>query len=102
MFNVVSTLAPSFFIGSSLFLQVSRTVIKAWMGLKFSKIGPGSTELAALERLKKFSVVLQWEKCCEHSGAFIFEWIFTFLAGNNNNHKSLNEFEFLPDPITNY
>ena len=26
--------------------------MKAWMGLKFRKIGPGSTELAALERLK--------------------------------------------------
>ena len=29
------------------------TAIKAWMGLKFGKIGPGSAELATLERLKK-------------------------------------------------
>ena len=34
-------------------------------------------------------------------GAFI-EWIFIILAGNKDNHKSLNEFEFLPNPITNY
>ena len=31
--NVVTTLAPSFLIGSSSFLQVTRTTIKAWMSL---------------------------------------------------------------------
>ena len=35
MDNVLTTLAPSFLIGSSLFLQVTRSTIKAWMGLKF-------------------------------------------------------------------
>ena len=49
----MSTLAPPFFIGSSLFLQVTMTAIKAWMGSKFCKIGPGSAELASLELLKK-------------------------------------------------
>ena len=29
------------------------TVIKAWMGSKFGKIGPGSAEIATLECLKK-------------------------------------------------
>ena len=53
MYNVVSTLAPSFLIGSYSFLPVTRTAIKAWMGSKFGKIQPGSTELAALELLKK-------------------------------------------------
>ena len=72
------------------------------MGSKFGKIGPGSTELAALECLKKISIDLYWEKCCEHSGAYIFERIFIILAGNKDNRKSLNEFEFMPDPITNY
>ena len=48
MYNGVSTLAPSFLIGSSLCLQVTRTAIKAWMGSKFGKIGTGSAELAAL------------------------------------------------------
>ena len=33
MNNVVTTLAPSFLIGSSSFLQVTRTTIKAWMSL---------------------------------------------------------------------
>ena len=54
----MSTLALSFFIGSSLFLQIRITTIKAWMGLKLRKIGPGSAELATLKRLKKISIYL--------------------------------------------
>ena len=53
MYNVVSTLAPSFLIGSSLFLQVTRTIIKAWTSSKFDQIRPWTAELAALERLEK-------------------------------------------------
>ena len=49
----MTTLAPSFLIGSSLFLQVTKTVIISWMGLKFDKIRPGTYELAAHERLEK-------------------------------------------------
>ena len=45
----MSTLAPSFLIGYSSFLQVMRKTIKSWMGLKFGKIKPGTVELAALE-----------------------------------------------------
>ena len=51
--NLVTALAPSFLIGSSLFLQVTRTTITSWMGSKFSKIQPGINELAALESLEK-------------------------------------------------
>ena len=51
--NLVTTLAPSFLICSSLFLQVTRTTIKSRMGSKFGKIRPGTYELAALERLEK-------------------------------------------------
>ena len=51
--SVVTTLAPSFLIGSSLFLQVKRSTIKAWMGSKFGQIRPWTFGLAALERLKK-------------------------------------------------
>ena len=80
---VVTTLGPSFLIGSSAFLQatrapikswlglkfgqiglwtyevtssffhVPRTTIKAWMSLKFCRIGTGTYELAALEHLEK-------------------------------------------------
>ena len=46
--NLVTTLAPSFLIVFSLFLQVKRTTIRSWIGLKFGKIQPGTYELAAL------------------------------------------------------
>ena len=46
------TLAPLILIGSILFLQVTRTAMKAQMGSKFCKIRPGSVELAALECLE--------------------------------------------------
>ena len=36
--NLVTTLAPSFLIGSSLLLQVTRTTIKSWMGSKLGRI----------------------------------------------------------------
>ena len=53
MNNVVTTLAPSFFIGSSSFLQATSKPIISQMSLKFSQIRPGTYELPALERLKK-------------------------------------------------
>ena len=56
--KLVSTLAPSFLIGSSSFLQVTRTTIKAWMSSNFGRIPPQTSELAALERLKKRHIIL--------------------------------------------
>ena len=53
MNNVVTTLAPSILIGSSSFLQATRTPIKSRMGSKFGRIRLGTYELHALERLKK-------------------------------------------------
>ena len=49
----MTTLAPSFLIGSSLILHVTRATIKSWMGSKFGKTRPGTAELAVLERLEK-------------------------------------------------
>ena len=48
MYNVVNTLAPSFLIGSSLFLQVRRTTILSRTSSNFSQIRPRTAELAAL------------------------------------------------------
>ena len=56
--NVVATLAPLFFIGSSSFLQVTRTTIISRMGSNFSQIRPLTVELAALECLKNQYFVL--------------------------------------------
>ena len=48
----MTSLVPSLFNGSSSFLQVIRSTIKAWMGLSFGKILSLTSELAALEPLK--------------------------------------------------
>ena len=53
IYNVVTTLAPTFLIGSSSFLQVTRTNIKSRIISKFGQIRPWTVELAALERLEK-------------------------------------------------
>ena len=52
-YNVVNTLAPLFLIGSSSYLQVTRTFITSRTSSKFGQIGPRTAELAALERLEK-------------------------------------------------
>ena len=72
--NVVATLAPLFFIGSSSFLQVTRTTIISRMGSNFSQIRPLTVELhvAALECLKNH--------CCGHSSTFNFDTIFFILG----------------------
>ena len=51
----MTTQAPSFLI-CSFFLQVTSITIKSQMGLNFRKIGPGTYELAALERLEKIPI----------------------------------------------
>ena len=51
LYNVVSTLGPLFLIGSSSYLQVTRTSITSRTSSKFGQIGPRTAELAALERL---------------------------------------------------
>ena len=52
--NDVSTFSRLFLIRSFLYLQVTRTCIKSWMSSNFGQIGPLTTKLAALERLKNF------------------------------------------------
>ena len=47
----MTPLVPSLSNRSFLFLQVTRSTIKAWMGLNFGKIPSLTSELAALERL---------------------------------------------------
>ena len=47
------TLAPSFLIGSSSYLQVTKTSITSKTSSKFDLIGSRTVELAALERLEK-------------------------------------------------
>ena len=50
--NVVTTLVLSILIGSSLFLQIIRTIIKAWMRLNFIKVSSPIMKIAPLEHHK--------------------------------------------------
>ena len=84
----MTTLVLSILNGSSAFLQIRRTTIKARMSLNFVKIPSPIIELAPLEYLKIDGY------CCDHSSAFNFDWIFFILLGNKDNHKGLDEFEF--------
>ena len=52
MNNVVTTLAHSFLIGYSSFLQAASKAIISQMGSKFSRIQPGAYELPALGGLE--------------------------------------------------
>ena len=93
----MSTLAPSFLIGSSSYLQVTRTSITSRTNSKFCQIGPRTAELAALERLEKSR-----GKQCHHIFSAIFDRILFIFAGNEDMYKSLNEFEIRPDATTGF
>ena len=91
MYNLVCTLAPSFLIESSLFLQVKRITIISRMTSNFGPILSGTAELAVLERLKK-SRRLIIGKILLALYSLHFYWIFFVFAGNEDNHKSLDTF----------
>ena len=78
----MTTLAPSFLIVSSSYLQVTRTSTTSRTSSKFGQIRPRTAELAALERLEK------------SPKTFIFDLINLILAGKEDMHESLDEFEF--------
>ena len=58
-------------------------------------------ELAALELLKHFHR-LTMGKCCVHASSFIFYQVIIKVAGNQERHKSLDEFDFGLDQATNF
>ena len=78
------------------------TCMRAWMSSKFGRIRPRTTELAALERMKKNPIDLKLGKRCHHIFSTIFDWILFIFAGNEDMYKSLNEFEIWPDATTGF
>ena len=87
MYNVVSTIAPSFLIRSSSYLQVMRTSITSRTRSKFCQIGPRTAELAALETYNGRNLV-------NTLAPSIFDSINLILAGKEDMHESLDEIEF--------
>ena len=100
----VSTFSRLFLIRSFLYLRVTRTCIKSRTSSNFGQIGPLTTELAALERLKISHrlIILIMAKCCLHASSFIFDRIIIKVAGNQDRHKSSDEFDFRPDQATHF
>ena len=88
-------------IRSFLYLQVTRTCMKSRTSSNFGQIGPLTKELAALERLK-ISHRLIMGKCCLHASSFMFDRIIIKVAGNQDRHKSSDEFDFRPDQTTHW
>ena len=82
----MTTLVLSILDGSSSFLHIIRTAIKAWMSLDFAKIPSPILEL----KIDGY--------CCDCTSVYICDWIFFTLSSNMNKHKSLDEFEILQDP----
>ena len=72
------------------------------MSSKFGEIRPWTTELAALERLKNKSHRLIMEKMTSSHFLRFFHLSLFILAGNEDMHKSLAEFEIRPDPTTGF
>ena len=97
--NDVSTFSQLFLIRSFLYLQATRTCIKSRTSSNLSQIGPLTTELAALERLK-ISHRLIMGKRCLHASSFIFDRIIMKVVGNQDRHKCSDEFDFGPDQTT--
>ena len=71
------------------------------MSSKFGETRPWTTELAALERLKKSNILII-EKMMSSYFSAIFHTTLFILAGNEDMHKSLYEFEIRPDPTTGF
>ena len=72
-----------------------RTCIKSRTSSNFGQIGPLTRELAALE-FQKISHRLIMGKWCLHASLFIFYQIIIKVAGNQDSHNSLDEFDFGP------
>ena len=70
-----------------------RTCVKAWMSLNLGQIPPLTMELAALERLKNR---------CHHVISIDIDPILFKLAGNEDMHNILDEFEFRSDLTSDY
>ena len=62
------------------------------MSSKFGRIRPLTTELSAIERMKKSQSLIKG----------IFNRILFIFVGNEDMHKSLDEFGFKPDATTGF
>ena len=74
------------------------TCMRVWNSSNFSLIGPPTGQLAAFERLKKIPIGLYIILFF----SAVLDQILFMLAGNDNIHESLDEFEIWSDLIRNH
>ena len=73
------------------------------MSLIIRQIGPPTTELAALERLKYIHLLIMGQMVSPEFPPWLFFGpILLLLSGNENMHESLDDFEFSQDQATDY
>ena len=77
------------------------TYMGARRSSKFSWIGTPTAELAALKRLKKSPKTYNGKNSIA-TFSRLLDRIHFILAGNNDIHESLDEFEIWPDPTTGF
>ena len=77
------------------------TCMRVGTSLYFSLIGPTTAELAARERLKNPHRLIMGKGCLYFFSA-VLDRILFILAGNDNIHESLDEFEIWLDPTTGF
>ena len=70
-----------------------RTCIEAWMSSKFGQTQP-------LVSMATDSVIIE-KQCCAFF-LVVLDGILFILTGNDDIHKSLDEFEIRPDPTTDH
>ena len=78
------------------------TCMRAWMSSKFCQMRPRTTELSALELMKKNPIYLKWVKQCHHIFSAIFNWILFIFEGIEDMHEGLDEFNIWPDATTGF
>ena len=78
------------------------TYMGARRSSKLSQIRPQTAELAALERLKKSPLTYNGKNCVANFFSAVLDRIHFILAGKNDIHESLDEFEIWPDPTTGF
>ena len=54
------------------------------------------------QQIAPIYIELQWEKRCHHVFSNAFDRIVFILAGNDDMHESLDEFEIWPDSTTDF
>ena len=96
---VVTTLAPSFLIGSSSFLQALRTPIKSRMGSKFGRIRSGTNELPALERLKKSTLTYNGRNAVISLALSILNGSSSYLQIRRTTIKAWTSLNFVKIPL---